>query len=293
LLASINEIETNFGHNVARSSAGAIGWMQFMPSTWARWGVDANGDGIANPNDPVDAIFAAARYLRASGAPDNLARAVFAYNHAGWYVQRVISRAQVLGSLPEEALNALTNEGLAQAGGIRRTSGAHGLLVPDAPVNSIGRAMLLGNEALAHAVLEDERVSIYPCGRQDIAKGAIDRRVLIVLEYLAYSGLKPTVTALHCGHGFYTRSGNVSEHSYGDAVDIGAVNGTVITGHQGPGSITDTTIRRLLELGGALKPHQIISLMTFAGADNTLSLPDHYNHIHVGFHPAQRIAAGR
>ena len=135
-------------------------------------------------------------------------------------------------------------------------------------------------------------MSIYPCGRADIAKGNIDRRVLVVLEYLAYSGLKPTVTALHCGHDFYTSSGNVSEHSYGDAVDIGAINGTVITGHQGPGTITETTIRRLLQLGGALRPHQIISLMTFAGADNTLSLPDHYNHIHVGFHPAQKIAGG-
>ena len=62
-----------------------------------------------------------------------------------------------------------------------------------------------------------------------------------------------------------TTSGNVSEHSTGTAVDIAAINGIPIIGHQGPGSITDITIRRLLTLQGTMKPHQIISLMTFAG----------------------------
>ena len=99
------------------------------------------------------------------------------------------------------------------------------------------------------------------------------------------SGRKPTVSALKCGHSLYTTSGNISEHSTGDAVDIAAINGIPIVGHQGPGSITDITIRRLLTLQGTMKPHQIISLMTFDGADNTLALPDHYNHIHVGFRP--------
>ena len=52
VLGAINKVETNFGANLGPSSAGAIGWMQFMPSTWARWGVDANGDGIADPDNP-------------------------------------------------------------------------------------------------------------------------------------------------------------------------------------------------------------------------------------------------
>ena len=82
-----------------------------------------------------------------------------------------------------------------------------------------------------------------------------------------------------------TTSGNISEHSSGSAVDIAAINGIPILGHQGEGSITDMTIRRLLTLQGTMKPHQIISLMTFDGADNTLSLPDHNDHIHVGFRP--------
>jgi hypothetical protein len=83
-----------------------------------------------------------------------------------------------------------------------------------------------------------------------------------------------------------TSSGNVSEHSTGTAMDIGAVNGIIIRPDtQGPGSITDVTIQALLKLQGTMKPHQIISLMTFQGADNTLSLPDHDDHIHVGWRP--------
>jgi hypothetical protein len=109
--------------------------------------------------------------------------------------------------------------------------------------------------------------------------------VLATLEFLASSGLKPTVTSLHCGHGFYTSSGNVSAHSSGNAVDIAKVNGIPILGHQGEGSITDIAIRRLLTLQGTMKPSQIISLMKFGGTDNTLAMGDHDDHVHVGFRP--------
>jgi hypothetical protein len=104
--------------------------------------------------------------------------------------------------------------------------------------------------------------------------------------FLAASGLKPTISSLKCGHGTYTASGNISEHSTGTAMDIAAINGVVITpGTQGPGSITDLTIQRLLTLQGTMKPHQIISLMTFDGADNTVAMGDHHDHIHVGWRP--------
>jgi membrane-bound lytic murein transglycosylase B len=86
VLAAINKVETNFGSNLGPSSAGAVGWMQFMPSTWARWGVDANGDGVADPDNPTDAIFSAARYLAGCGGQFDIARAVYCYNHASWYV---------------------------------------------------------------------------------------------------------------------------------------------------------------------------------------------------------------
>ncbi|HWB68875.1 MAG TPA: lytic murein transglycosylase [Solirubrobacterales bacterium] len=93
VLAGINAIETAFGTNLNVSSAGAQGWMQFMPSTWESYGVDANGDGVKDPYNPEDAIFAAARYLSAAGMPADTYNAIFAYNHADWYVAEVLSNA--------------------------------------------------------------------------------------------------------------------------------------------------------------------------------------------------------
>jgi cell wall-associated NlpC family hydrolase len=93
VLAAINKVETNFGQNLGPSSAGAVGWMQFMPSTWARWGMDANGDGIADPDNPTDAIFSAARYLVGCGGQFDIARAVYCYNHSSSYVNDVLGLA--------------------------------------------------------------------------------------------------------------------------------------------------------------------------------------------------------
>jgi murein DD-endopeptidase MepM/ murein hydrolase activator NlpD len=97
VLAAINKVESNWGRNMGPSSAGAIGWMQFMPSTWLRWGVDANGDGVADPWNPDDAVFSAARYLAAAGATTDLYRGVYAYNHADWYVKQVLALADLYG----------------------------------------------------------------------------------------------------------------------------------------------------------------------------------------------------
>jgi hypothetical protein len=548
VLAAINEIETDYGRNLNVSSAGALGWMQFMPSTWQRYGVDANHDGSKDPYNPVDAIFAAARYLKAAGAATDISKAVFAYNHADWYVSSVLMRARLIGGLPADLVGSLTGltqghfpvhakaryaddiseqeagtriakghnaaipvEGSSTRRGIKifakagspviatqdgrivgmgtssrlgryiklrdvygntytyghlgsfaeaypvpkpetvsraavnkelklphndpkptqaasagsqprhtavparkpaarrtpaaapttpkvavskerlfanpkrpasfknggqeqilnsdasfttfksyftevfglnrddvtlkplkngskviagtilgrvgrtspklapnvlfeirpagrgapridpkpildgwkllestaiyRAAGKNPFFGADAKDPTVGQVLLMSKEALQRRVLEDPRIEIYECGRRDIASGQIDRRVLATLEFLTASGLKPTVSALKCGHSLYTTSGNISEHSSGSAVDIAAINGIPIVGHQGPGSITDIAIRRLLTLQGTMKPHQIISLMTFDGADNTLALPDHYDHIHVGFHP--------
>lgn len=93
-LASIHKTETGFGSNLNVSSAGALGHMQFMPPTWEAYGVDANGDGIRNPWDAEDAIFGAARYLAASGAPKDWPGAIYAYNHDPAYVSGVISGAK-------------------------------------------------------------------------------------------------------------------------------------------------------------------------------------------------------
>jgi hypothetical protein len=122
VLASINRIETAFGTNLNVSTAGAVGWMQFLPSTWEMYGVDANEDGRKDPYNPVDAICAAARYLNAAGGADDLRTAIFAYNHADWYVDEVLLYANQYGKLPETLVSSLT--GL--------TEGAHFPVAADA-----------------------------------------------------------------------------------------------------------------------------------------------------------------
>src|ERR1019366_636404 len=79
-LAAINEVETDYGTNLAVASAGAIGCIPFLPSTWKRYGVDASASGARDPYNAADAIFAAARYLAAAGAATHPPRAVFAHN---------------------------------------------------------------------------------------------------------------------------------------------------------------------------------------------------------------------
>jgi hypothetical protein len=546
VLAGINKIETAFGTNLNVSSAGAEGWMQFIPSTWAGYGVDANNDGRKDPYNPVDAICAAARYLRAAGGDKDLRQAIFAYNHADWYVDEVLLYANQYGKLPDALVGSLTGltEGahfpvaadaryaddindataLARSTAQRRASGnaadvvesnaqrrsiniysslnapvvavndgvikkmgdskelgkfivlqdAYGnrytyshlgaiakahpvprenrlsakdfqLTKPDkdaAPTQpasagdnktskkpaspkasakkggatsppqnteelrnrlfalphrsgngantgvagqldqllgravpgyetfksafapsfqfdqktmelkplkvgskvtggsvigrvgrpdqapphlnfairpagrgaptidpkpildgwkllettaiyraadknpfsdnpTVGQVLLMSKAALQQRVLNDPALSIYSCGRNDIATGQIDRRVLAVMEYLVAKGYRLTVTSLKCGHSYLTSSGNVSAHSYGSAVDIAAVNGIPITGHQGPGTITEAVIKDLLLLQGTMRPAQIISLMDLGPP--TFILPDHYNHIHVGY----------
>jgi murein DD-endopeptidase MepM/ murein hydrolase activator NlpD len=100
LLAGIGMEETNHGRNHATSSAGAQGLMQFMPTTFAAYAVDGNADGRTTINDPADSIYTAAAYLVASGAlrgPDGIRQALFAYNHADWYVGDVLSYAHAYG----------------------------------------------------------------------------------------------------------------------------------------------------------------------------------------------------
>ncbi|MCT9934521.1 NlpC/P60 family protein [Planotetraspora sp. A-T 1434] len=100
VLAGIGKAESDHGRGAAvgihngANHAGAMGPMQFLGSTWTTYGVDGNGDGRANVYDPADAIPSAAKYLEASGAPGDLYRAIWRYNHADWYVRRVLDFAR-------------------------------------------------------------------------------------------------------------------------------------------------------------------------------------------------------
>ena len=481
VLASINKIETNFGTNMGPSSAGAEGWMQFLPSSWEAFGLDANGDGKKDPYNPVDAICAAAHYLKLSGGSKDLYKAIFSYNHADWYVQEVLGYARAYGKLPPDLVGSLTgltegahfpvaadatyaddlaarealkrsapgtsnaygeaaevisssptrrginifaeqgapvvavNDGVIKAlgsspalgkyivledaygnrytyaelgeivhsgGGILTANDAHQPVVdsenlrprlyalprrreqgkaqdkgsdetlkvgsrvmggaiiarigasedgvdphlnfsirpagagadaidpkpildgwklleataiyradgksPFANDLSVSGVLLLPKDALEQRVLHDKNLSIYECGREDIASGKIDRRVLAVLEYLVSKGFQLKITALECGHSTYTTSGNVSEHSTGDAVDIAEIDGVPVTGHQGAGTLTDALIKTVLQLQGTMHPHQVISLEDLPG-ETSFALPDHYDHVHIGYSPSFEI----
>jgi len=480
VLASINKIETGFGTNLNVSSAGAVGWMQFLPSSWEAFGVDANGDGRKDPYNPVDAICAAANYLKIAGAHEDLYQAIFAYNHADWYVQEVLLYARAYGRLPSDLVGSLTgltegahfpiaadaryaddvaarealkngesvnygnaaevisssptprginifskvgapvvavNDGvirklghsprlgdfvvLEDTYGNRYTYAELGHLVRNrrlvvmptgkekrVPVESqnlrprlrafpdrskgentdalqaavaasakgslrvgskviagtvlarVGKGgegidphinfsirpagkgapridpkpildgwklleataiyrakgkspfdrlsgagvLLLSKEVLQKRVLANKSLEIYECGREDIAGGRIDRRVLAMLEYLTVRGFEMTVTSLQCGHSLLTASGNVSEHTTGTAVDIPVINGVPVTGNQGPGSPTEELVREVLRLQGTMHPHQVISLLDFPGP-TSFPMADHYDHVHVGYQP--------
>jgi photosystem II stability/assembly factor-like uncharacterized protein len=108
VLAAINEVESDYGSDVNVSSAGAEGWMQFIPAEWAAYGVDANGAGVRDPYSPADAIFAAARYLAAAGAAHDIRAAIFSYNHSSSYVESVMLRAQLLRETPQSLIGGMT-----------------------------------------------------------------------------------------------------------------------------------------------------------------------------------------
>jgi hypothetical protein len=96
VLAAIGQVESGHGRNVGPSAAGALGPMQFLPSTWAWAGVDGDGDGRADIMSPYDAVPAAALYLCRAGAGRggaSLYAAIFSYNHADWYVREVLALA--------------------------------------------------------------------------------------------------------------------------------------------------------------------------------------------------------
>ncbi len=142
-------------------------------------------------------------------------------------------------------------------------------------------AFLLSKAQLERAVLSDPGITLDACSRHEVASGMVDKRVLAVLAFLSRSGLEPTVSALRCTQRQYSHTGSLT----GDEVDISAINGTAIAGHQGPETITDLTIRALLTLPGEFVPHTITSLMRFPGAPSTHASPAAWNHIHLEFQP--------
>ncbi len=227
----------------------AVGPMQFIPSTWRSYGIDASRDGVADPHNAIDATWSAARYLCALGAddPSRVTDAIWSYNHSWEYVDRVMAQASAYATA---------------AVGIQ-------------PASATLVAMVLANP----------RLDIYEAGREDIAAGRIDARVLHVLQ-LASQTYTLRISSLQTGHsrcvaGTAGSECRVSHHWHGRAVDISAVNGIPVRGDNG-------AAMALAEwLGGlppALLPAEVGSPWRgLAPSETHFSDRAHADHLHAGW----------
>jgi hypothetical protein len=148
-------------------------------------------------------------------------------------------------------------------------------------LDALVNGLLADKAVLVQRLLNDPRVNIYAGGRSDLVADRVDVRVVGLIEYLAETYGQVTVSCLVSGHRLYARPGVISAHIYGRAVDISALAGTPIAGHQEPGGITEQAVRDILLLPSELQPKQVISLLGLGGP--SFPLADHADHIHVGY----------
>jgi hypothetical protein len=215
-------------------------------TTGQGYAADGDGDGIADIWNPADAIASAARLLRANGAPRNYERAIFAYNHADWYVREVLEIAESY-----------------------RAVASMSAPLPD-PAASV------------REVLGNPRIQLTGAQRIDLASRLIDTRVVALL---AWAGRTHSliVTALRSDHSYYTRRGTVSNHALGRAGDIGAVDGEICTGSRA--GACGRLALELASLSSALEPTELIYCFDPDGPlrPNGFAAADHCDHVHFGF----------
>jgi hypothetical protein len=212
ILAGIGKVECDHGRDPdpsctqegAVNSAGAGGPMQFLASTWAMYGRDGDGDGRADRWDPADAIVGAANYLRASGAPGNYSRAIFAYNHAEWYVHEVEEWARKYrgsstvpaGSEPAgQPVEGTGAEGRVSGESptpIRYVAGEHAVLDPtDGHLAWIPEAAPATVQAMVVAGNELQELPYGTAGHPD-PRGALNEDCSSTVNYVLYrSGVRP------------------------------------------------------------------------------------------------------
>jgi hypothetical protein len=266
-LAAVGSIESDHGRlrapgvRAGENFAGAGGPMQFLAGTWASYGVDGDRDGRRDRYDPADAIPGAANYLRASGAPDNWPRALFAYNHAGWYVADVEQRAAAYRGAAQADPGALAGQPTDPDGGCAE--------------------LVLAAQGDGRDVLRHPRIDVYPGGRADLAAGRVDPRVSALLLSLAREHTL-TVTSLQTGHSILTASGNRSNHADGRAVDLGAVDGVSCT-NTAPGSPCGRMARQVAQIGGERRPSEVIFCFDPGLGPNSWAAGDHCDHVHIGY----------
>jgi Transglycosylase SLT domain len=212
ILAGIGKVECDHGRDPdpsctkegAVNSAGAGGPMQFLAGTWATYGKDGDGDGKADRWDPADAIMGAANYLRASGAPGDYRKAIFAYNHAEWYVEEVEEWAtKYRGSTTDPTTSAPTERPVEGTGEGTRVSGesptpmrfiageramlepgdGHVALIPEGVPARVQAMLVAGNEL--------QELPYGPGGHPD-PRGASEEDCSSTVNYVLYrSGVRP------------------------------------------------------------------------------------------------------
>jgi hypothetical protein len=148
-------------------------------------------------------------------------------------------------------------------------------------LKTIVRGLKARKKALVRKVLADSRVDMYAGGRWDLEAQHVDVRVVALIAYLAETYGQVTVSSLVSGHRLFARPGVVSAHVYGRAVDIAALAGVPVTGHQQPGGVVEKAVRDILLLPPAMLPDQVISLLGLGGP--SFPLGNHDDHIHVGY----------
>jgi hypothetical protein len=148
-------------------------------------------------------------------------------------------------------------------------------------LNALVNGLQAAKKGLATRLLSDRTVAIYAGGRSDIVANKVDVRVLAMIAYLRETFGQVTVTSLISGHRLYSRPGVISAHIPGHAVDIAALSGTSIQGHQAPGSITEHAVREILFAPAEIMPRQVISLLGMGGP--SFPMGDHHDHIHIGY----------
>jgi hypothetical protein len=227
----------------------AVGPMQFIPSTWAAFGIDASGSGTADPHNVVDAVHSAARYLCANGASDpaRMGQAILAYNRSRDYRDRVLHIA--------------------------------------AGYAADGTGTTRASPTLNAMVLANPQLDIYPAGRDDIAAGRIDARVLTVLQLLSQDHTL-TVTSLKTGHSRCIDGGDypgcrVSHHWHGRAADIASIDGRPVNGLN---ATARAVAQRLNQLPQPARPSEVgtpwADLTRLTGFFSDAA---HTRHLHLGW----------
>jgi hypothetical protein len=209
ILAGIGRVECDHGRDPDPSctregtvnSAGAGGPMQFLEGTWTTYGKDGDGDGKASRWNPADAILAAANYLHASGAPGDYRKAIFAYNHAEWYVHEVeewAAKYRASSTAPAQSEGPIEGIG---AGGrmsgesptpIRYVAGERALLGPtDGHLAWIPEGVPATVQAMVVAGNELQELPYGPGGHPD-PRGALEEDCSSTVNYVLYrSGVRP------------------------------------------------------------------------------------------------------